>query len=137
MCYSIDFANCIPKRSIKTLGIKMTVCFPLVYILRRFRCPSRKRRCGKRPETFLTPYEMDLVPLMLKVRPFCFTTLNISMFRSFVKSIRAFSKLSRSDGLKKQLDQPVKQTAVNRPKASHCLRTVYTVSFESTLIIKV
>ncbi|KAI6183633.1 hypothetical protein M3Y97_00509300 [Aphelenchoides bicaudatus] len=70
----------------------MTVCFPLVYILRRFRCPSRKRRCGKRPETFLTPYEMELVPLMLKelrqINPRFFETVSFRWFKEAVGSAR-------------------------------------------------
>lgn len=29
-------------------------------------CRQGGGRCRKRPETFLTPYEMDMIPLMLK-----------------------------------------------------------------------
>ncbi|KAI6238950.1 hypothetical protein M3Y99_00626300 [Aphelenchoides fujianensis] len=66
----------------------MTVCFPMWQILRRFRCPSRGRKSGKRPETFLTPYEMEMVPLMLKelhqIHPRFFETVSFRWFKEAV-----------------------------------------------------
>ncbi|KAI6180789.1 hypothetical protein M3Y98_00759000 [Aphelenchoides besseyi] len=59
-------------------------------ILRRLRCPSRGRKSGKRPETYLTPYEMEMVPLMLKelqqIHPRFFETVSFRWFKEAVST---------------------------------------------------
>lgn len=44
------------------------MCNPLNKLFRQLfgSCRQRKNRSGKKPESLLTPYEMDMVPLMLK-----------------------------------------------------------------------
>ncbi|CAD5218062.1 unnamed protein product [Bursaphelenchus xylophilus] len=70
----------------------MSPCFPLFACLRRFRCRSRNRRCGKKPENYLTPYEMEMVPMMLKEltaqSPRFFETVSFRWFKEAVSSAR-------------------------------------------------
>ncbi|CAD5212709.1 unnamed protein product [Bursaphelenchus okinawaensis] len=70
----------------------MSPCFPIVGILRRFRCRSRNRRAGKKPENYLTPYEMEMVPMMLKElsaqSPRFFETVSFRWFKEAVASAR-------------------------------------------------
>lgn len=92
----------------------------MVLLMHRLLFSSRSRRGGRRPEAFLTPYEMEMVPLMLKelraLAPRFFETVAFRWFREAMSSAASRHPTpKRSIAIDNRATSSASQSAISMP----------------------